>query len=260
MITWFFSSKYLCRSLILFCAKLGELRTLLSFTRSSTHKYAVRYFPSATYFPSAHSAFTHFKRMLCMLCMMLVVCTTHHQMVHAKGEAKVSSKAVQKPIKRLLKAIRYQKNELALANFDGNKQGLLLFGQEWDKQSNQDQKTFVKSLHTFFTLIAFPKLRKDLQHLETITYTQAKKQGTDVLQSASIVVLHQLKKQEIKVDFVLSQNKKKKWLISDFTIGGGVSFLTRLKKDQIQPLMEKEGFQGLLQAMQKRIEAIKKRN
>lgn len=204
-------------------------------------------------------AYTYSKYLYCLLMSTFILLPPHHTL-YTKASAKVSTKSVQKPIKRLLKAIRYQKNELALANFDGDIQGQVLFEKAWDQQSAADQKTFIKYLHTFFTLIAFPKLRKDLEHLETITYTKAQEQEQKVLQSASIVVLHQLKKQEVKVDFVLVKNKKQKWLISDFTIGGGISFLKRLKEDQIKPLMEKEGFKGLLSAMQKRIEALKKRH
>ena len=202
---------------------------------------------------------TYPKSVFYVLLMAAFILLPPHHSFYTSACAKISAKSVQKPIKRLLKAIRYQKNEIALANFAGHIQGQLLFDEAWNKQSKVDQQTFIQHLHNFFTLIAFPKLRQDLEHLETITYTEAKKQGQNVLQSASIVVLHQLKKQEVKVDFVLVKNQKKKWLISDFTIGGGVSFLKRLKEDQIKPLMEKEGFKGLLSAMQKRIEALKKR-
>lgn len=179
--------------------------------------------------------------------------------VQASPASKVSS-----PIKRLINAIRYEKDELALKSFDGQAQGIALFGAEfWTKQSAEQQTRFIKVLHDFFTVVAFPKLRKDFEHLETILYAEPTKLEEGRLKlRATIVVLHALKKDEVPVDFLLD-SKNGTWLISDFWIAPNgaepVSFLARLKRDQVGPLLEKEGWEGLLKAMEQRVTELKKR-
>jgi hypothetical protein len=101
---------------------------------------------------------------------------------------------VQKPIKRLIKAIQYQKDAIALKSFNGHLQGQSLIGPEWTQKSDKEQDAFIHRLHQFFTLMAFPKLRADLKHLETIIYKKPIIKGKEARIEAVIVVLHALKK------------------------------------------------------------------
>lgn len=177
--------------------------------------------------------------------------------------AEVTKSQVSRPIKRLLQSIRLNKDEIALKSFDGQKQGKLLFGESWEGYPDEERQRFVTALHAFFTLVAFPNIRKDFEHLETIIYgepTQAE-EGIYKLR-ATIVVLHALKKEEIPVDFLVS-GANKEWHILDFWIApkgeDSPSFLTRLKSQQLEPLLQKDGWSGLLTAMERRVEELKKR-
>ena len=186
---------------------------------------------------------------------------------HASASPKTSPKTskVSRPIKRLINAIRYEKDALALKSFDGQAQGASLFGAEvWAQQPAEQQARFIKVLHDFFSVVAFPKLRKDFEHLETILYAEPTEQAEGALKlRATIVVLHALKKDEVPVDFLLKAQKDGGWLISDFWIAPSgeapVSFLSRLKKDQVAPLFAKKGWEGLLSAMETRVAELKKR-
>ena len=179
--------------------------------------------------------------------------------------ASPSSSKVSRPIKRLINAIRYEKDALALKSFDGPAQGAALFGAEpWAQQPAKQRARFIKVLHDFFSVVAFPKLRKDFEHLETILYSEPSKQTAGSLKlRATIVVLHALKKEEVPVDFLLTHQKSGAWLISDFWIAPkgpeAVSFLARLKRDQVGPLLKKEGWEGLLSAMERRVAELKRR-
>ena len=97
---------------------------------------------------------------------------------------------IQKPIKRLIKAIKYKKDSIALKSFNGQLQGESLIGEEWKTKSPDQQKAFINRLHQFFTLMAFPKLRADLEHLETIIYKEPTIEGKQAQVEAVIVVLH----------------------------------------------------------------------
>lgn len=184
--------------------------------------------------------------------------------LQSTAQAAPSAKKASKPIKRLLTAIRYQKDDLALASFDGDAQGAMIFGEEWSKQSPEERARFVKTLHAFFTVAAFPKIRKEyFAHLETILYGEPEmlsEGGARV--RATIVVLHALKKDEIPVDFSLHQVNGK-WLIRDFSINpdpkAPTSFITGLRDKQIQPLLKKKGWDGLITTMEQRVEKLKQR-
>ena len=172
--------------------------------------------------------------------------------------------ASSKPIKRLLTAIRYEKDQLALSAFDGHAQGALIFGDEWTKKSEPERQRFVDTLHSFFTVVAFPKIRaKYFAHLETILYGEprAHDNGSARLR-ATIVVLHTLKKKEIPVDFLL-QSAQDKWLIVDFSIAPAKdhpsSFIIDLREKQIKPLLAKRGWDGLIETMEKRVAELKKK-
>ena len=169
----------------------------------------------------------------------------------------LDAKKIQRPIKRLLKSIQYKKDSIALKSFDGHAQGVFLLSDAWSNQSKDEQNRFVKSLHGFFTLIAFPNLRRDLEHLETIIYEAPITEAQYVKQTAKIVVLHALKKQEVNVEFILKPTDKKNWLIFDFTIGVGDTFLTKLKRDQIEPLFKAKGWSGMMQTMEDRITQLR---
>ena len=195
----------------------------------------------------------------------------------AKAAAKgAKAEEASKTIKRLLGAIRYQKDDLALTAFDGEAQGALIFGEEWAKQPAEERARFVKALHSFFALVAFPNIRKDFEHLETILYgdpaplqggaqagAQAGALEGAVKVRATIVVLHALKKEEVPVDFMLRADAAGEWRINDFWIApteeGAESFLGRLKREQLAPLLEKRGWAGVLEAMERRVEELKKR-
>lgn len=186
---------------------------------------------------------------------------------HAAPPTKASAsaqRAASKPIKRLINAIRYNKDALALKSFDGEAQGELLFGALWTQQPAAERARFVKTLHDFFSVVAFPKLRADFEHLETILYGEPQPgQEGELKLRATIVVLHALKKDEVPVDFLLKRQPKGELLISDFWIAprdaSAPSFLTRLKQDQVGPLLKKEGWSGLLSAMERRVAELKKR-
>jgi phospholipid transport system substrate-binding protein len=84
--------------------------------------------------------------------------------------ASPTKKEISKPIKRLLQSIRLNKDEIALKSFAGPSQGELLFGSDWKTYPAEEQQRFVTALHGFFRLVAFPNIRKDFEHLETIVY------------------------------------------------------------------------------------------
>jgi len=205
----------------------------------------------------------HLTSVLCFS-IILTLCTSTLLLINTSTVlAAPENVPTSKPIKRLLTAIRYQKDQLALSSFDGQAQGKLIFGDEWTQQSEQERQRFIDTLHSFFTVVAFPKIRKKyFAHLETILYGEPRvREDGGARLRATIVVLHALKKDEIPVDFLL-QKMDGKWRIVDFTIAPDKdkpsSFILDLRERQIKPLLAKKGWNGLIETMENRVAELKK--
>jgi phospholipid transport system substrate-binding protein len=168
--------------------------------------------------------------------------------------------AVEKPMKSLISAVRYGKDELALKMLDGEAQGRALLGDDWAKATPAQREEFSALFHKLFAGIAFPKIRENLKNLATTLYEPAAVTGEAATCRSTIVIDHPLKKQELGVEWALRKAAKEGWRVVDVTVlgTGGASMLADIRKDQIVPLMAKGGWDGLLGAMRQRAEAIEK--
>ena len=66
-----------------------------------------------------------------------------------------------------------------------------------------------------------------------------------------------MKKQEIRCTYDLKKGAAG-WQVVDVTIQGDKSMLTNIRNDQVQPLLAKKGWDGILEAMRKRVAKLKK--
>lgn len=162
-----------------------------------------------------------------------------------------------KPIKTLVTAVRYEKDALALKSLDGEAQGRYLLEDAWEAGTPEQRRDFVDLFHKLFSAIAFPKIRESFEHLETTLYEPAKVNGASAEVVSTIVILHPLKKQEIKVKYDLKKDGSG-WRVVDVTVlgSGGASMLTDIRNDQIRPIMKDGGWDRLLTLMRQRHEQI----
>lgn len=165
----------------------------------------------------------------------------------------------EKTINKLVKLVRYSKDAEALKQLDGEGQGKVLLGAEWDKGTQAQRDEFVKLFHGLFSAMAFPKLRENLQHLETTLFEAAKVSGDKAEQTGTLVILHPLKKQEIKVKYDL-RKLKEGWKVTDVTLlgTGSASMLTGIRDEQVKPLFAQGGWDKLLGALRDRLTQLKK--
>jgi len=161
--------------------------------------------------------------------------------------------AVSKPVRTLINAIRYQKDAIGLKSLAGETQGRTLLGADWGRITPAQREEFVRLFHGLLAGIAFPRVRADFEKLETIVYEKAKVNGESAEIGSTIVILHTLKKQEIRAVYRLVAEGKGAWKVVDVTIVGDQSMLTNIRSDQIGPLMKKGGIEHLLKAMRDRI-------
>lgn len=162
-----------------------------------------------------------------------------------------------KPIKTLVNAVRYGKDDLALKNLDGEAQGAFLLEDAWTAGTPEQRAKFIELFHALFAGIAFPEIRKNFEHLQSTLYDPAKVEAGNAQVLSTLVIMHPLKKQELKVRYDL-KSVKGGWKVVDVTVlgSGGASFLTDIRNDQIRPIMKNGGWDNLLKLMQQRLEQI----
>src|SRR4051812_12880179 len=79
---------------------------------------------------------------------------------------------VSKPLKTVVNSVRFGKDLLALKNFAGEEQGKVLCGEQWAKGTDAQRAEFSKLFLELFGKLAFPKIRKNFENLDTVLYDE----------------------------------------------------------------------------------------
>lgn len=178
----------------------------------------------------------------------------------AKKQGKAEPEAVadppDKPIKRLIGAVRYNKDDLALAQLDGEAQGAFLLEKAWVTATAEQKAAFVRDFHAMFSAIAFPRIRKNFEKLETVLYDPPAIKGDQATIASTIVILHPLKKQEIRATYDMHKVGGE-WKVVDVTVKGDKSMLTNIRNDQIRPILAEGGVTKLLDLLAKRVAQLR---
>lgn len=154
---------------------------------------------------------------------------------------------VTKPLKVVINSVRYGKDLLALKSFSGEEQGRQLMKEAWAKGTPAQQKQFVELFHQLFAKIAFPKIRKNFENLDTVLYDEPAITADRAQIGSTILIKHPLKNQELKLKYQLLKGKGG-WQVVDVEVLGD-SMLKGISEDQVQPLFKEGGWDGVLKAM-----------
>src|SRR4051812_10993812 len=114
---------------------------------------------------------------------------------------------VTKPLKVVINSVRYGKDLTALKAFAGEEQGKELMAEAWDKGTDAQKKEFVELFHQLFGKVAFPKIRKNFENLDTVLYEEPTITGDKASIASTILINHPMKKQELKVKYTLVKGK-----------------------------------------------------
>jgi phospholipid transport system substrate-binding protein len=160
------------------------------------------------------------------------------------------NEAVTKPVKTVVQSVRYNKDDLALKQLANEEQGRFLLGEDWDKGTPAQRQEFTRLFNSLFAKIAFPKVRENFKNLASITYEDPAVEGTKAKVKSTIVIEHPVKKQEMKLQYSLAQDKGA-WKVVDVAVLGD-SMLTGIRDDQVRPIMKQGGWEHLLELMRKK--------
>ncbi len=162
---------------------------------------------------------------------------------------------ITKPLKTVVNSVRYGKDLAALKLFAVEEQGKTLMGDNWAKGTDAQRAEFQKLFLSLFGKMAFPKIRKNFENLDTVLYDEPTVTGDRAEAPSTILINHPLKKQELKVKYSLVKGKSG-WLVIDVSVLGD-SMLKGIKEDQLDPLFKDGGWEGVLKAMRERDAELK---
>ena len=160
------------------------------------------------------------------------------------------NEAVTKPVKTVVQSVRYNKDDLALKQLANEEQGRFLLGEDWDKGTPAQRQEFTRLFTSLFAKMAFPKVRENFKNLSSITYEDPAVEGAKAKVKSTIVIEHPVKKQELKLQYSLAQDKGA-WKVVDVAVLGD-SMLTGIRDDQVRPIMKQGGWDHLLELMRKK--------
>ena len=160
-----------------------------------------------------------------------------------------------KPLKTIVNSVRYGKDNAALKLFASEEQGKLMVADAWSKGTDAQRKEFQDLFLTLFGKIAFPKIRKNFENLDTVLYEEPTVEGDKANIASTILINHPLKKQELKVKYQLVKQGSA-WKVVDVAVLGD-SMLIGIRDDQVQPLLKEGGWDALLKAMRDKAAELK---
>ncbi|MBM4342265.1 MAG: ABC transporter substrate-binding protein [Deltaproteobacteria bacterium] len=159
-----------------------------------------------------------------------------------------------KAITTLIGAVRYGKFVMGLKTLDGTAQGAFLLGDNWSKGTDAQRAEFATLFHTIFAKVAFPKMQKNFENIQTVVYDAPVVTGTKAAVKSTLVVLHALKKQEYKLKYQLLQAGAE-WKVVDVDVLGE-SMLTGVRNEQINPIIKEGGWAHLLDLMRQKAKSL----
>lgn len=162
---------------------------------------------------------------------------------------------VSKPLKTIVNSVRYGKDLAALKLFAADEQGKVLVADSWARGTDAQRKEFQQLFMDLFAKIAFPKIRKNFENLDTVLYDEPEITGEAATIKSTILINHPLKKQELKLKYSLVKQAGA-WKVVDVAVLGD-SMLTGIREDQVQPILKESGWDGLLKAMREKDKELK---
>ena len=172
----------------------------------------------------------------------------------AASAAKPTDAGIQKVIKTVVNAIRYDKDDIAAKQVAFDAMAERIMGASWKDVSAADRKELIAGVETLIRKLSFQKGRDMFKHLDAILYQPIQTKGKDVLCRTTVVVHRNYKKAEIVIDFVLVE-RDGEWKTVD-TIMAGESTAEGIHEDQIEPLVDEGGIPAVMKALRDKLSEV----
>lgn len=176
----------------------------------------------------------------------------------AQAQAPSAAEA-QKPIKTLVNAIRYSKDDLATKQIGYDVMVEKLMDTSWKDTTDADKKELTAGMEKLIRGISFPAGRDIFKYLDNVLYDAPRVDGDSVKVKSTVVIHRDLKKSEIVIDWVLARSPSNgQWKVYD-TVMQGESTLAGIRDEQIKPLLKEGGVAAVKKAMNEKVAEISKK-
>ncbi|MEZ0313750.1 MAG: ABC transporter substrate-binding protein [Myxococcota bacterium] len=163
----------------------------------------------------------------------------------------------QKPIKTLINAIRYSKDDLATKQVGYDVMVEKLMDTSWKDASDADKKELISGMEKLIRGISFPAGRDIFKYLDNVLYDAPRLDKDQVKVKSTVVIHRDLKKSEIVIDWVIAKSGGQ-WKVYD-TVMQGESTLAGIRDEQIKPLLKEGGVAAVKKAMNEKVAEISKK-
>lgn len=160
----------------------------------------------------------------------------------------------QKPIKTLINAVRYSKDDLASKQVGYDVMVEKLMAESWKDASEADRKELITGMEKLIRGISFPAGRDIFKYLDNVLYDAPRVDGDSIKVKSTVVIHRDLKKSELGIDWVLAKSGGT-WKIYD-TVMQGESTLAGIREEQIRPLLKEGGVAAVKKAMHEKITEV----
>lgn len=166
-------------------------------------------------------------------------------------------KDIQKTLKALVNAIRYNKDDLAAKQITFSGMAKELLADSWAKASNAEQAEITKGLETIIRKVSFPKGRDMFQYLDAVLYDVARVEGDRVRCKSTVVVHRDYKKAEIVIDWVLVKDGTTYKVLDTAMLGE--STLASIRDEQVKPILAEGGIPKIMETLRAKVTEVSKK-
>lgn len=164
-------------------------------------------------------------------------------------------KKITKPISRMIKAIRFEKYALAGRSIDYAAMSADVLQNVAEDMSDAQKAEFQAGYRYLMENLSFVKAHEKFEYLDDISYEEPVLSGGKARVKSVIVIYHDLKKEEIALEYVMVPSGEN-WRIFDVLIEGE-STLEGVREDQIEELVDEGGVEHLMTKLREKVAEVK---
>ncbi len=198
---------------------------------------------------------TNMRTLAALLCAAFALCGAAAAQGGGDDGLTEPQREVVKPIKQLIAAIRYSKDDLASGFIAHRRMCEMICGDAWKKYSADQQKEFVEGYAYIVRRVSFPKAREIFEHLDSLLHEVKKIEGDRADVKQLVVIFRNYKKEEITLEYVM-ERADGKWQVVD-VVAEGESTLEGIREDQVEPLLKEGGNDLLLKKLRDKVAELK---
>lgn len=165
------------------------------------------------------------------------------------------TEAILKPIKTMIKGIRFEKYELAGQSLHFEAMARELFLESWSELTPEQQQEWIDGFSYLMKNMSFRKAHEKFEYLDEVFYDEPVVDGDRAQVGSTIVIYHDFKKEEILLSYTMLHDAGG-WRVLDVLVEEE-STLEGIREDQVEELMDDGGIELLLEKLREKVAEVR---